>query len=184
MAGSYRGDDYLKQFLMYEFLDPRYPDQRGQLGPITNEKRLSRPHRKKGYAFVEFLAPNGSRLRCRPDWSQDHPNWVDGQHRCEPVGDSLTPYALDFEDIVAPADRQFWVAGTRLKVVDKRTGEIMASLTKFVWDPGFGGSTTGRWPWQHADNYGPSRNCPSEAGVAADISRKFVDTILITKQGD
>ncbi|WP_175423598.1 hypothetical protein [Inhella inkyongensis] len=185
MAGENQGDDFIKQFLMSEFLVPDRPNERSSLGPPTQEKKRSGLVIKKGYAFVEYIdASARQRFMCRPDWSLDHPNWVPGQHHCTAIERSSTRYALDYEDIVTPADRALWVAGTRLKVIDKQSGETIATFTKFVWDPGFGVSTTGRWPWQHADGRG-DRNCPYEQfKPTSNDSRYFVDTVLIPKQGD
>ncbi|MBL8279312.1 MAG: hypothetical protein JNL93_21655 [Pelomonas sp.] len=180
MAAEVRGDDYIKQFLMYEFPVANRPQERGGLGPYTSE----RPS-KKGYAFVEYIdSKDSQRYRCTPDWSLNHPNWIPGQHHCEPVKSSSTRYALDYEDLVDPADRKFWVAGTKLKVIDKQTGEMIAVFTRFVWDPGFGVSTTGKLPWIHANAHASTR-CPShEIRPLGKDSRYFIDTILIPKQGD
>ncbi len=185
MAGENRGDDYIKQFLMYEFQELHQPGVRGQLGPITTERPNNRPGTKKGYAFVEVVdSATGARSVCTPDWTRDHPNWVSGQHRCASAQSSKTRYALDYEDMVDPADRALWVAGTKLKVIDKQTGEVIAQLTRFVWDQGFGGSSTGRWPWQYAAGYGPDRTCPHIERTHRSVSRFFVDTVLLPKQGD
>ncbi len=185
MAGESRGDDYIKQFLMYEFLVLHQPGVRGQLGPITTERPSQSPGTKKGYAFVEVVdSATGVRSVCTPDWTRDHPNWVSGQHQCVPVQSSKTRYALDYEEIVDPADRALWVAGTKLKVIDKQTGEVIAQMTKFIWDPAFGGSSTGRWPWQHASS-AASTVCPSDARQPLQKdTRYFVDTVLIPRQGD
>lgn len=185
MAGEIRGDDYIKQFLMYEFRNPQQPGARGQLGPLTIDRPNTRPEALSGYSFVEFVDPvSGDRLRCTPDWSRNHPNWVTGQHHCISVKASGARYALDYEDLVDPADRALWVAGTKLKVIDKLSGEVIAQLTRFVWDQGFGGSSTGRWPWQHA-NGGASHVCPSDASQPLHHdARYFVDQVLIPKQGN
>ncbi len=185
MAGEVYGEDYIKQFLMYEFRSPDQPGVRGALGPITNEKRRTRKDPMKGYDFVEYVdTAEKKRYRCTPDWSLDHPNWVDGQHRCEAVNQSKARYALDYEDLVDPADRAYWVAGTKLRVIDKQSTEVIAELTRFVIDPGFGASQTGRWPWSHA-SMRRDQQCPSNVGQRAhNDSRYFVDTVLIPKQGD
>lgn len=184
MAGEVKGDDYLKQFFMTEYFEPAYPERRGGLGPETREKRRTRPAQRRGYAFVERIdASNGQRYRCTPDWSLDHPNWVPGQHQCKPIQSTAARYALDYEDIVNAADRAHWVAGTKLRVFDKQTGEVIAELTRFVWDAGFGEHSTGRWPWAYASTSG-STECPNVVGVKDDTSRKFIDTVLIPKQGD
>lgn len=104
---------------------------------------------------------------------------------CTSTKRPTSKYALDYEDLVDPADRALWIAGTKLKVLDKQTGEVIAELTKYVWDPGFGASTTGRWPWAHADGFGPSRNCPSVPNQPTHSdSRYFIDTVLQPEQGE
>jgi hypothetical protein len=76
------------------------------------------------------------------------------------------------------------VAGTKLRVINKENGEVIAELTRFVIDPGFGVSSTGRWPWSHASTR-RDQVCPSGANVPlGKDSRYFVDTVLIPKQGD
>ncbi|WP_269633616.1 hypothetical protein [Pelomonas sp. BJYL3] len=185
MAREHRGDDYIKQFLMSEFVNPADSGRRGALGPPAAEELFKHFPAKRGYSFVEYVdSTNGQRFRCTPDWSRQHPNWVDGQHHCKPVDRTATRYALDYEDLVEPADRALWVAGTRLKVVDKQTGNVLAELTRYVWDPGFGASTTGRWPWQHANSGGGDQMCPHQAGEKADVSRKFIDEVIKAKQGE
>jgi hypothetical protein len=184
MAGEHRGDDYIKQFLMSEFPDQASPDRRGGLGPPTKEKLRTRPGAKNGYAFVEYIdSGDGKRYRCIPDWSLDHPNWVSGQHHCAPAVNSSTRYALDYEDLVDPSDRSLWIAGTKLRVIDKLNGEAIAELTRYVWDAGFGISTTGRWPWSYAATSG-STECINVPGMKSEISRFFVDTVLQPKQSE
>ncbi len=184
MAGESRGDRYINQFLMAEFIDKLNPDRRGSLGSPV-EPAGERGIRKLGYRFVEVIgSSDGSRMRAEIEPHPPNTNlWLKAP-KLTPIRTSATRYALDYEDILNPDDRPYWVAGTVLKVVDKQNGEVIAQLTRYVWDPGFGVSTTGRWPWQHAANSGPSQVCPSELGVVQQISRAFVDTVLIPRQGD
>jgi hypothetical protein len=185
MANEYRRNDYIKQFLMSEFIHPVYPNERGILGPKTWQPPGIAMQRKDGYRLVETLdAQTGKRYRCVGTWKPEDSSWVASQLHCDPVEQSVARYALDYEDIVDPADRQFWIAGTRLKVIEKQTGKVIAQLTKFIWDPGFGASATGRWPWQHAAS-GRSTSCPNDAiQPRHSDSRYFIDTVLIPKQGD
>jgi hypothetical protein len=183
MAGEHRGDDYIKQFLMSEFVYSLVAERRGELGPPTSDSLPANTTLKSGYRFVEFVdSKNQGRYRCVPDWSRNHPNWVNGQHRCAPVSDSRARFALDYDDVVDPSDRALWIAGTKLRIIDKHDGEVIAELTRYVWDAGFGSAATGRWPWEHANARGRSQTCPHQAGVRDDISRKFADTVLIPKQ--
>jgi hypothetical protein len=170
---------------MYEYREPHQLNRRGQLGPLTQERKANLANALKGYSFVEYSeSAGGMRRICKPDWSRDPPNWVSGQHQCEPTQSAKARYALDYEDLIDPADRAFWVAGTRLKVLDKHTGEVIAELKRFVWDPGFGASSTGRWPWQHA-TAAASRVCPSDSSQPLHHdSRYFVDQVLIPRQGE
>lgn len=184
LAVEYRGNDYINQFLMTESIDWRNPGKRGNLNPPDFDTG-SRYPLKRGYRFVEFISPeDGRRIRAQLDAYPPGTNlWVKSP-KLTFATSSATQYALDYEDIVNPLDRQLWVAGTVLKVIDKQTGEVIAQFTRYVWDSGFGASTTGRWPWQHAGSSGSTQTCPSIAGAVQDISRKFVDTVLIPKQGD
>lgn len=183
MADEHRGEDYIKQFLMSEFRSQLHPNERGGLGPhlTRNTHQLLPPTR--GYRFVEYTDSAGVRYRCEATWKEGESSWTSGQHRCDAIKTSAARYALDFENLADPNDRALWVAGTKLTVVDKQSGEVIAQLTRFVWDPGFGGGASGRWPWQHA-NAAISTTCPSAPNQRSSESRYFVDTVLIPKQGD
>jgi hypothetical protein len=184
MAGEHRGDDYIKQFLMTEFRMPAQPNVRGGLGPRLGKRYQPTLPPLHGYAFVEYSdAKDGTRFRCVPTWTPDQNNWVPGQHRCDKVNTTKTRYALDYEDLVDPSDRALWVAGTKLKVIDKQNNEVIAELTRYVWDAGFGISTTGRWPWSYAATSGRTE-CIHAPGIKSEISRFFVDTVLQPKQGE
>jgi len=184
MAGEHRGDDYIKQFLMSEFRSVMEPERRGGLGPhLTHSTHQLLPP-IRGYKFVEYIDSSGVRQRCEATWKDGQSNWVPGQHRCVPIDRSATQYAFDYDDIVDPNDRALWVAGTKLKVIEKQSGEVVAQLTRYVWDAGFGVSTTGRWPWSYAGT-AASTVCPSDAArpLYAE-SRYFIDAILQPKQGE
>lgn len=183
MAGEHRGDAYINQFLMTESIDWRDPNRRGSLNSPDFDTGSKFPL-KRGYQFVEVVAPV-THTRYLAQLGKYPPGtnlWVKPP-MLTPVTKSSTRYALDYEDIVDPAERQLWIAGTRLKVIDKERDEVIAVLTRYVWDAGFGVSSTGRWPWSYAAMSG-SGECPNLPGAKSDISRKFVDTVLIPKQGE
>lgn len=183
MAGEYRGDQYIIQFLMTESIDQRDRDRRGSLNPPDFDAGPETSLRR-GYRFVEFTDPaSGKRLRAELDTYPQGTNlWVKPP-KLLPVASAAVRYAVEFEDTVDPADRALWIAGTKVRITDKETGEVLAQLTRFVWDQGFGSSSSGRWPWSYAATLGSSQ-CPNLRGVQNDISRKFVDTVLIPKQDD
>jgi hypothetical protein len=184
MAGENKGDNYINQFLMTESFHEKGQMKRGMLNSPKFDAGTDVVS-KRGYRFVEVLElQSGQRLRAElGDYPPNTNLWV-RPPRKTPISKSATRYALDYEDIVNPSDRQHWVAGTILKVVDKQTGEVIATFTKFVWDPGFGVSTTGRLPWSHA-GASSDRKCPPTPRTPTGFdSRYFVDTVLIPKQGN
>lgn len=182
MAGEHRGNDYINQFLMTESIDKQDPDRRGNLNSPDFDAG-PRAFSKRGYQFVEVVdAKTQMRLRGQLGVHPAGTNlWVKAPDLM-PVSKSATRYALDYEDIVDPDDRQLWIAGTKLKIIDKQEGEVIAVMTRYVWEAGFGGGSTGRWPWEHANASGRSQTCPYHAGARDDISRKFADTVLVPKQ--
>lgn len=184
MAIENKGDNYVKQFLMTEIRYVKTPDRRGSLAPryTRSDDRDMNPER--GYRFIEYVDAQNNRFRCVPTFKDGETGWTQGQHRCDPIERSSTRYAVDYEDIVNPQDRALWIAGTKLKVIDKETGQTIAQLTKYVWDPGFGAGSTGRWPWQHAAS-GNSTTCPNDFDQPLhQDTRYFVDKVLIPKQGE
>ncbi len=133
---------------------------------------------QSGYQRWRYQAVRGLR---DPEWLA-RASWAEDLER-SPQSGKPAPFAIDYEDIVDPADRAYWVAGTRIKIIDQSNGEVIAQLTRYVWDPGFGGSTTGRWPWQHA-NARESQQCPISRGDLSYVTRYFVDSVTIPKMGD
>jgi hypothetical protein len=183
MAGEVTGDRYVWHFLSSEFRNVNAPERRGQLGPPSTKLGHNQAPPTEGYRYVEFMdETSGKRQRCERTKKPDPQHFEDFMH-CKPVQASSTRYALDYEDLVDPADREYWVAGTKLRVIDNQTGEVIAELTRYVVDLGFGGSSTGRWPWSYAATSG-SGECPNVVGIKQYVSRTFVDTVLIPKQGD
>lgn len=184
MGAEARGHDYINQFLMTESIDKLDPDRRGSLNSPDLDSG-PRSLRKRGYRYVEILDLR-TQQRSRAELETYPPGtnlWIKAP-RFTAITTSTTRYALDYEDLLNAKDRDLWVAGTVLKVIDKNSGEVIAQLTRYIWDSGLGVSTTGRWPWQHAASSGPSQVCPDIPGTSQTLSRRFVDTVLIPKQGN
>lgn len=184
MAGEVQGDHYIWFFMASEYRNVHRMEQRGQLNPHSTRLGHNQAPPTEGYRYVEFRdAALGTLQRCDRTRDSDPQHFVDLM-RCKPVQISSTRYALDYEDLVDPADRAYWVAGAKLRVIDKQNGEVIAELTRFVMDPGFGASSTGRWPWPHAAMR-VEQQCPVDPlQPTGKTSRYFVDTVLIPKQGD
>ncbi|UOD30685.1 hypothetical protein INH39_02755 [Massilia violaceinigra] len=66
-------------------------------------------------------------------------------------------YGVIYEDISTKEERDYWIAGSSLKVVDIETNEVLAERVGYMYDPGQGNSSGGRAPWMIA----ASHSCPS-----------------------
>jgi hypothetical protein len=81
-------------------------------------------------------------------------------------------YGVTYDDISTRAEREYWIAGSSLKVIDLRTNEVMAERIGYMWDPGQGNHSGGRAPWLLAE-----RNaCPHRSSLHQ--TRNFVERIL------
>lgn len=188
MAGEAQGERYIASLLYSELRNPNTPERRGVIQPPHVTPGMNQEAPRLGYSFVDVRnAASGELLRYKvvagitdAAWRQ-RGGWAKDLEFA-PIKGKPATYAVDYEDIVDPADRALWVAGTRIKIIDQRTGEVIAQLTRFVWDRGFGGSSTGRWPWQHASAQG-GNECPREQSYRY-LTRFFVETVLQPKQGE
>lgn len=183
LAGEAQGIGYIESFLWTEYRNKSLPTQRGQLHPASGQSAANELPPQQGYRYVEAIDPlDGRKYRYElpPHISRNRSD-DPGVFRKKP-GEVKPKYAIDFEDIVDPSDRINWIAGTRIKVIDQESGEVIAQLTRYVWDPELGSTSAGRWPWQHADGR-EDRNCPKPYEMGYQ-TRKFVDTVLAPKQGE
>ena len=94
------------------------------------------------YNYVDVLQPNQSDIiRYK------------GHH--SPLKQSLNPrhparYAVTFENNVDPKLRRHWVAGATIRVIDRKTNEIIAEKTIYAFEKGLGGTGGARMPWAFA----------------------------------
>ena len=186
LAGTSQGDEFIKDFLLSEVRLASHPENRF---PLRRPERKAQPGElpmRSGYRFVEYVDPaDGVRYRYRlPFMSGSFENSREGTVARERSSTAPLRYAFTYEGLVDPADRALWVAGVRLKAIDQQSGEVLGEMTRYVFDPGLGVSTTGRWPWQSAHTNSTTQ-CPSKSSEPfGHAHRHFIDTVLIPKQGD
>jgi hypothetical protein len=82
-------------------------------------------------------------------------------------------FGISWEDISTPEDRKYWVAGSRLRILDLTDNKIVAERVGFFIEAGFGSSAGQRRPWQ--SSRGPNTTCPPIA------NRDFSDRWFILK---
>ena len=87
-------------------------------------------------------------------------------------------YAVDIVDNVDPELRKHWIAGTTIKIIDTSNNDLIAQRTWWNWDTGFGSTAGFRSPWLTSN-----QRCPAE-GYPVESAHKFIDTVLIAKQGN
>lgn len=90
-------------------------------------------------------------------------------------------YGITWDDISTREDRELWIAGGSLKVIDLQSNEVIAERIGYMWDRGLGNRGGERQPWSFAQ-----RNAcpPFEDGRRGAESRKFVQRVLKPSQGE
>lgn len=132
-----QGDWYIKQFFSSFYKAPEPP-------PSGWEPRL-------GYQFVEVIDPqDGNRYRYtgRLDqpWLRDkrYGEWVrDFVLDKIPSPGPAPRYGVTFDDISTREDREYWIAGSSLRIIDLETNEVVAERIGYMMDRGQGALGTG-----------------------------------------
>ena len=96
-----------------------------------------------------------------------------------PAAGAAPRYGLTYEDISTHEDRDYWIAGSLLKVIDLQTGELMAERIGYMMDSGQGSTTGGRVPWLlAADNACPAFAPRHGATAQTRQAQRFVEEVL------
>lgn len=90
---------------------------------------------------------------------------------------SISRYAVFYESIIDAYDRQNWIAGAKVSIIDQMTQELMATKTWYAFAPSMEPMGNGRLAWRHA------LHCPQD-GSYRDPVVKFVISVIQPKQGD
>lgn len=184
----------------YELDDPYGRDLAGKGGYIESFLRGSREagsgkpvpisELKHGYSYVDAVDPDdGLRYRytghLEEPW-QTNKAYLKGYIRFvvtrarSPVAEPR--YGVTYDDISTRQERDYWIAGSSLKVVDLQTHEVMAERVGYMVDPFQGSQAGGRSPWLLAARTA----CPSFPGGAAsgqgEQTDRFVEKVLKPKQ--
>jgi len=89
------------------------------------------------------------------------------------IESSPARYGVAFENMINPEDRQHWIAGTTVRVIDLTTSEILAEANWYAFEHGFGSNAGARVPWNN------SVTCPRT--MSYHQSSIFVDKVLKPK---
>ena len=149
------GEGYIETFVRgsYELMRPKNP-------------RPGWPPRL-GYRYVEALDPkDGMRYRYTgaiKDVTHTSSILIGGTGKTFVTKDFVLDkvpapadpprYGITYDDISTHEEREYWIAGSSLKVIDLKTNEVMAERIGYMMDPGQGDNGGGRSPWLHAADH-------------------------------
>jgi hypothetical protein len=68
-------------------------------------------------------------------------------------------FGVSWEDISTPEDRKYWVAGSRLRILDLTNNSVVAERVGYFIEAGFGSTSGQRRPWQ--SSRGQTTTCPA-----------------------
>jgi hypothetical protein len=88
---------------------------------------------------------------------------------------------VTYDDISTREERDFWIAGSSLKVIDLQTNEVIAERIGYMMDRGQGNDSGGRAPWLFAADHACPMFAPQHgAAFQTYQTRKFVEKVLHT----
>jgi hypothetical protein len=146
---------------------------------------------KGGYTFVETIDPKDGRwyryfgaMKLTSAWTAegiatlkretggDPPSFsYRASFERESIDKPTGRYGLTWDDISTRADRERWITGGSLKVIDLQTKEVIGERVGYLIDRGQGSTAGFRTPWSWARSYGPS--CPPPQRT-----RDFISKVL------
>lgn len=171
---DYPGDGYIRSFLHESYGTPK----------VTSAATPPR----RAYAYVEALDPvDGKRYRytgrLEEPWQADNERFSKGYIRLvlekTPALGKPPRYGVTYEDTSTREEREYWIAGSSLKVIDLQTNEVIAERIGYMVDRGQGSKAGQRSAWLEA----PDTACPAfpgKHGMSAQggQTEKFVEKVL------
>jgi hypothetical protein len=149
---DFNGEAYITSFLI------------GRYQAITSGGIPGLPPRN-GYLYVEAIdQEDGQRYHytgfLEEPWQTDK-HFLKGYIRFSTkkvvaAGDAPR-YGVTFDDISTREEREHWIAGSSLKVIDMKTNEIVAERIGYMMDRAQGSRKRGHKPWLFA----PENACPT-----------------------
>ena len=160
----------------------------------------------KGYRYIETTHPKEGRLyryvaRMEHGWTQEevdlHKKQTGGDvpsysYRFKidsvPIDKFNARYGITWDDISTREDREHWIAGGSLKVIDLHTNEVIAERVGYMIDRGQGSQAGFRSPWlyavQNACPEYPTEPNDSRHGRTLHETIDFANRVLKTVQGE
>ena len=107
-----------------------------------------------GFDFFELLERAKKPEYVRVFIAKEAPFW----RKSEPFETPESRFGLSWEDISDQSDRKYWIAASRLSIVDLTNNSVVAERIGFFIEAGFGSTAGQRRPWQ--SSHGEKTTCP------------------------
>ncbi len=91
-----------------------------------------------------------------------------------PTSSPMPRYGVTYDDISTRQEREYWIAGSSLKIIDLNTNEVIAERIGYMMDMSQGDNSGGRAPWLFASDHA----CPSFTSGQAGQAQIFVEKVL------
>jgi hypothetical protein len=181
------GEGYITSFLRGSY----QAGKEGLKRPPGSPPRL-------GYLYVDALDhQGGARYRytghVEEPWQKDK-SFLKGYMRFvmnHTLATGAAPrYGVTYDDISTREEREYWIAGSSLKVIDLKSNEVVAERIGYMVDWAQGSQAGGRSPWLLAANqacpdfHRPRNPAFQEPGSSAQIwqTLDFVEKVLKPKR--
>ncbi len=150
------GDGYMMSFLRgyNKQLDPPLPGAPPRVGYYYVE--AIDPKDRERYRYTGSMKVVGRKDSTAPNIKlelQRNPNFDLNNYAFtldkQPSPGPAPRYGVTYDDLSTRQDREYWIAGSSLKVIDLQTNEVIAERIGYMMDRGQGSSGTGggRSPW-------------------------------------
>lgn len=110
------------------------------------------------YRYVGLMTPRPmwteaaiERLRKKGQDLDDDSYWFKAERK--PIQRFTARYGITWDDISTREDREHWIAGGSLKVIDLKTNEVVAERVGYMMDRALGDRGGFRTPWAFAEQY-------------------------------
>ena len=153
-------DDHFNQFWYGDPYSASATSQRARWAASALTLNSRRPTGiQKGLEFVEMKidVEGGTRYQ-----RITRPVSNDQMAKVEFIDKPVSRFGISWEDISTPEDRAYWVAGSRLRVIDLADDSVVAERIGYFIEAGFGSRAGGRRPW--LTSRGPNTTCPPLVG--------------------
>lgn len=162
---------------------------------------------KQGYEFVETKDPRDGQLyrytagvmrsgersdEKRAEMMRKAPGVDPGPYyyrfmiRRELITHISARYGITWDDISTREDREQWIAGGSLSIIDLKTSQIVAKRVGYMWDKALGSEAGFRSPWGYASRDGDcdSLKNPNDDHRRWGINSNFIFNVVQPTQGE